>query len=93
VNQEALEIEFKNQNIPYKREKELTIIFKGVELNKKYYADFVCYDKIIVEKKALTALNTDHEAQLLNYLKATRFRLGILVNFGEQKLKYKRMVL
>ena len=67
VYQEALELEFKNQNIPYKREKELTIIFKGVELNKKYYADFVCYDKIIVEVKALSQLASDHEAQLLNY--------------------------
>ena len=92
VYQEALEIEFKNQNIPYKREKELTIIFKGVELNKKYYADFVCYDKIIIELKALSSLNSEHESQVLNYLKATNFKLGILVNFGEKSLKYKRMV-
>jgi len=93
VYQEALEIEFKNQGIPYEREKELKIYFKGTELRKRYNADFVCYEKIIVETKALSALNSDHEAQLLNYLKATSFRLGILVNFGEQKLNYKRMVL
>ena len=93
VYQEALEIEFKNQGIPFEREKELKIYFKGIELRKRYNADFVCYEKIIVETKALSALNSDHEAQLLNYLKATSFRLGILVNFGEQKLNYKRMVL
>ena len=92
VYQEALSLEFQRQSIPYIREKELDILYKGEKLNKKYYADFICYDKIIVETKALSALNTDHEAQLLNYLKATKIKLGILVNFGEQKLNYKRMV-
>ena len=92
VYQEALEIEFKNQGIPYEREKELKIYFKGIELRKRYNADFICYDKIIVEVKALSALISDHEAQLLNYLKTTGYKLGLLVNFGEQSLKYKRMV-
>jgi len=93
VYQEALAIEFRRQGIPFEQEKVLSIVYKDVELAKKYVADFVCYEKIIEETKALSALNTDHEAQLLNYLKATSFRLGILVNFGEQKLNYKRMVL
>ena len=92
VYQEALEIEFKNQGIPYKREKELKIYFKGIELRKRYNADFICYEKIIVEVKALSQLVSDHEAQLLNYLKATGYKLGLLVNFGEKSLKYKRMV-
>ena len=93
VNQETLSIEFQKQNIPFEKEKILSIIYKDIELEKKYVADFICFEKIIVEVKALSQLVSDHEAQLLNYLKATSFRLGILVNFGEQKLTYKRMVL
>lgn len=62
-------------------------------LSKKYIADFICFDKIIVELKALLKLTSDHEAQLLNYLKATGFELGLLVNFGTRKLEHKRMIL
>ena len=93
VYQEALAIEFGRQHIPFEQEKILSVIYKGIELEKKYIADFICFNKIIIEMKALSSLSTNHEAQLLNYLKATSFRLGILVNFGEQKLNYKRMVL
>ena len=93
VYQDALEIEFKNKGIPFQKEKELKIFYKGIKLEHKYFADFVCYEKIIVELKALKSLNTEHESQLLNYLKATGFKLGILVNFGESQLKYKRFVL
>lgn len=93
VYQEALEIEFNKQNIPYQKEKELTIKYKNVLLNKKYYADFVCFYKIIIELKALSGLTNDHMAQILNYLKATGFKLGIIINFGEMSLKYKRLVL
>ena len=92
VYQEALEIEFNNQGIPYEREKELKIYFKGIELRKRYNADFICYDKIIVETKALSNLTDDHLGQVLNYLKATQFKLGLLVNFGQPKLEYKRIV-
>ncbi len=63
------------------------------ELEKRYKADFICFDKIIVELKALSALTTDHESQILNYLKATGFKLGLLINFGAAKLEYKRLVL
>ena len=93
VYQDALKIEFKNKGIPFQKEKELKIFYKGIKLEHKYFADFVCYEKIIVELKALKSLNTEHESQLLNYLKATGFKLGILVNFGESQLKYKRFVL
>lgn len=92
VYQEALEIEFKSKNIEFEREKELTIIYKGIELKKKYYADFFCYNKIIVELKATSALLPEHEAQLLNYMKATKTKVGLLINFGEQSLKYKRFI-
>lgn len=93
VYQEALGLEFDKQNIPFDKEKELTIKYKNVILSKKYYADFVCFNKIIIELKALSALTNDHKAQILNYLKATGLNLGILVNFGETSLKYKRLVL
>ncbi len=92
VYHESLMIEFNKRNIPYEHEKELSIIYKDQVLEKKYYADFVCYGKIIIEVKALNELSTEHQAQVLNYLKATNFKLGILVNFGQQKLQYIRLV-
>ena len=91
VYQEALAIEFDKRGIPYIRESELNIEYKGIILSKKYNADFVCYDKIIVETKALTELLTVHQSQVINYLKATKFKLGILVNFGEESLNYLRL--
>ncbi len=93
VYQEALAIEFKRQNIPFEQEKSIEIRYKDVVLDKKYKADFVCYDSIIIELKALSSLTTDHESQLLNYLKATGIKVGYLINFGEGSLKYKRMIL
>ncbi len=93
VYQEALAIEFQEQHIPYQKEKVLSIVYKDIELEKRYIADFICYDKIIIELKALSSLTSEHESQVLNYLKATGFKLGLLVNFGEKSLKYKRMVL
>jgi len=92
VYQEALAMEFSRQNIPYVQKKGLEIEYKKILLNKKYEADFFCYDKIIVEIKALNKLISDHEGQILNYMKASNCKLGILVNFGERSLKYKRMV-
>jgi len=93
VYQEALEIEFTKQGIPFEREKHIQIEYKGITLKNDYYADFVCYGKVIVELKALSDLCGEHEAQVINYLKATESKLGLLVNFGEQSLKYKRLVL
>lgn len=93
VYQEALALELGHRSIPYNREEKLEITYKGTKLEKYYMADFICYDNIIVELKALNTLASEHEAQLLNYLKASGKRLGILVNFGEKSLKYKRMVL
>ena len=92
VYQEALMIEFEIQNIPYIREKELQINYKDKILQKRYNADFICFDNIIVELKALSQFDSSHEAQVLNYLKATGFKLALLVNFGETSLKYKRIV-
>ncbi|MBP5403013.1 MAG: GxxExxY protein [Treponema sp.] len=91
VYQEALEEEFKIQKIPYEREKLLPVIYKGKILNKEYYADFVCYGNIIVELKSVSKLIKVHKAQVLNYLKATNADVGLLVNFGENSLKWERI--
>ena len=93
VYQEALAIEFRNYGIPFNQEMSLDIYFRNIKLNKKYIADFICYDKIILELKAISKITTEHEAQVLNYLKATGLKLGILINFGEKSLKYKRLIL
>lgn len=91
VYQEALEIEFKEKGIPYIREAHLKISYKGHEIKQDFIADFICYDKIIVELKAVERLNEAHLAQVFNYLKATGFDLAILANFGEKKLKMERL--
>jgi GxxExxY protein len=92
VYQEALEIEFINQDIPFAREQKLEINYKGQKLSKYYLADFICYDKIIVELKAQSHIESTSIAQTLNYLKATGYKLGLVINFGEQSLKYKRLI-
>lgn len=92
VYQEALEIEFKERNIPYEKEKKLQIIYKGIPLKHEFFADFVCYDAIILELKAVDCLTSAHEAQLHNYLNATNFRVGYLINFNEEYIVPKRIV-
>ena len=82
VYQEALEIEFQRRSIPYEREKELKLFYDGVELKQTYKADFVCFGKIIVELKAVSALEDAHRSQVYNYLHATGIKLGLLYNFG-----------
>ncbi len=94
VYQEALGIEFQRRNIPYEREKELKIVYDGVELRQTYKADFVCFGKIIVELKAVNALDDAHRSQVYNYLHATGYRLGLLLNFGcSDELEKERIVL
>jgi len=92
VYQEAFEILLRRENVPYVREERLPIYFLGEMLKKEYYADFVCYGKIILEFKAVSQLTAVHEAQLLNYLKAANFRLGILCNFAQSSFTYRRLV-
>ena len=92
VYQEALEYEFKLQGIPYIREKKLNIKYKGQPLLKHYSADFICYGEVIVELKALSSLTSDHDAQVLNYLKATGKKVALLINFGARGCKYKRLI-
>lgn len=93
VYQEALSLELKDANIPFNKEKVLEVRYKGILLEKKYVADFLCFDEVIVELKAVESLNTDHIAQVLNYLKATEKKIGLLINFGARSLQYKRIIL
>jgi GxxExxY protein len=93
VYQEALEIEFIDHNLPFEREKKMKIKYKGQILRKKYFVDFLCFNEVIIELKAVSELTNNHKGQLFNYLKASEKRLGILVNFGTEKLEYKRFIL
>lgn len=92
IYHEALSMEFEERGIPYISEAQLEVSYKDRILAKYYESDFICYNKIIVEIKALTELSTVHESQVINYLKATGFRLGILINFGAESLEYKRLI-
>jgi GxxExxY protein len=92
VYEEVIEKEFIIQNIPYKRQVKLDLYYEGVQLKKYYRADFVCYDSIIVELKAVTQIPSVFYAQLQNYLKCTNMELGMLINFGTPSLTYKRIV-
>ena len=93
VYQEALAIEFIEREIPFISESRLNIYYKGQKLNKYYNADFICFDQVIIELKAVEGLTDEHLGQVLNYLKATGFRVGLLINFGTSKLQYKRVIL
>jgi GxxExxY protein len=92
VYHEALALEFENISIPFEKEKALVIYYKGKKLQKNYIADFVCYGRIILELKALGRISIEHESQVLNYLKISGFKLGIITNFGQRSFKYKRIV-
>lgn len=89
---EILEKEFVRMNIPFQREVKLDLYFNGIKLEKQYKADFVCYDDIILEIKSVSFLHENFTRQTLNYLKATEKKLGLLINFGEKSLKYKRII-
>ena len=92
VYQEALELELTGRGVPFRREVELPISYKGQRLNITYRADFVCYDSVIVELKALAKIGGTEEAQILNYLKASECEIGLLLNFGAPSLEYKRFI-
>lgn len=89
--QEAFEEELRLRGIPYQREKTFRVVYKGKLLNKEFRPDFVCYDEIIIELKAVQDIVDEHYSQVYNYLKATGMRLGMLINFGKKSLEYKRI--
>lgn len=91
IYQEAFEEELRLREIPYQREKTFRVTYKGKVLNKEFRPDFVCYDRIIVELKAVDGIVDEHYSQVYNYLKATGIQLGMLINFGKKSLEYKRI--
>jgi len=93
VYKDALEWEFRKAGIPYAREKEYDVSYKGIIMPHRFYADFVVYDKIIFEVKGVSGIAQVFIAQCINYLKISGNRLAILVNFGEMRLNYQRIVL
>jgi GxxExxY protein len=94
VYQECCAIEFTFQKIPHTAQMELQLTYRGHPLKQRYKSDFICYERIILEIKAVSSLADEHRAQLLNYLNATGLRLGLLVNFGRYpKLEHERLVL
>lgn len=93
VYKDALEYEFKRAGIPFNREREYKVHYKETILPHKFYADFLVYDKIILEVKAVSGITKDFMAQAINYLKVSQNQLALLVNFGELRLNYKRIVL
>ncbi|MBA4318581.1 MAG: GxxExxY protein [Flavobacterium sp.] len=92
VYKDALEIEFKNNNIPFEREKEFSIEYKGKVLPHKFYADFIIYDEIILEVKTVKEISNEHIAQTLNYIKLASSQIGIIVNFQNKSLTHKRLM-
>jgi GxxExxY protein len=92
VYQEALEREFRDREIPFKSQPSVHITHKGDLLNKTYQPDFVCFEGVIVELKALGNLSGTEAAQMINYLKATGMNMGLLINFGSKSLEFKRFV-
>ena len=93
VYQESLGLEFNKRQIPFSREHLLELFYKGDKLSKYFVADFICFEKIVLELKSVSGLTTEHEAQVFNYLKATQMNLALLINFGGNSLQYKRIVL
>jgi len=92
VYEEALAIEFDLRRVRYERQKGIDVFYKGL-LAKQFVCDFLVGEKVLVELKALKAITGVEETQILNYLRATGLEVGLLINFGEQSLKYKRLVM
>ncbi len=92
IYKDALEIEFSNANVFFEREKEYPVFYNNIKLKHTFYADFVVFDKIILEIKAVSALSDAHIAQSINYLKISSSRIALLVNFGQERLEYQRLI-
>ena len=92
VYQEAMEMELAIQGIPFRSQQKIQVQYKGKNLQHFYVADLICYDKIVVELKAVSGILPIHSAQVLNYLVATDLKVGLLLNFNEESLYHKRVV-
>jgi GxxExxY protein len=93
IYKDALQIELRHKNVPFQREQKFAVLYRDEILPHHYLADFVAYDKIILELKSVTALTDAHFAQTLNYMRVSGCRVGLLVNFNADRLEYERFVL
>jgi GxxExxY protein len=93
VYKDCLEIEFNLRSIPYVREKKFQIDYKGYKIAHEYNADFIVYDKVVLEVKAAEAISRGYVKQTINYLAASKLKVGLIANFGEDSLAQKRVVL
>ncbi|MCL4215778.1 MAG: GxxExxY protein [Candidatus Hydrogenedentes bacterium] len=93
VYQECFEVELGMQGIPFIRENEIRLEYKGVPLKKRYAADFICFSEVVVELKVCKEILPEHIAQTINYLRATRLKRALILNFGKERLEFKRIVL
>ena len=92
VYHESLVFEMQDRGIPVETEKQLNFFYKNHPLEKKYFADLVCYGEIIIELKAVSELTPQHQTQLINYLHIAKKKVGVLINFGKSRLEYKRII-
>ncbi len=92
IYKEALEIELRRENIPYEREKSFKVLYDGLILKRRFDADFMVFDSIVLEIKAASFIHYDNFRQTLNYLKASQIKLGILINFGAPRLEFRRIL-
>jgi GxxExxY protein len=93
VYQKALAVEFTNRTIPFRRETSFPVFYKDVKLDVPYRPDFICFDNVVVELKALARIGGIEQSQVINYLKVTGHEIGLLLNFGTRSLDYRRLVL
>ncbi len=93
IYKEALQYEFIKKKIPFEREKEYIVEYKDIILSKRYFADFVVFDEIILEIKAISQLTSSDIGQTINYLACSKNNIGLVINFGEDSLKYRRVVM
>ncbi len=92
VYKDALALEFNIREIPFEKEKLLYTYYKSIKLDKHFLLDFLCFDSVIIEVKAVSSILPIHKMQLHNYLKASNLKVGLLVNFGETSLKFERVI-
>lgn len=94
IYKDAMQIEFESNELLFLREPELTVLYKGKLLQHRFFADFICYNKIIIEvKSSENGITDDYIAQALNYLKVTGNTIGLIINFGKRRLEHKRLIL
>ena len=92
IYQEALGKEMELRGIPFEKESTLHLLYKGIQMEKTYRLDFLCYNKIVVELKAVSDFTSEHYAQVYNYLRAGNYKLGLLINFAKTSLEYERII-